>query len=300
MTLHQVRIFHAIAGQGSITKAAKELSVSQPSISKQLRLLEKERGAPLHTRSGQGIKLTDEGQQFWHTVQRILHEVDGLTHSAAVRDFAPQVLTIGATESPSASLVPDVLKTFRQTHPDVGLVLRTGDSRVVEHMLLRSEIEAGIITYPSYSRGIVVETLRSSEVVAVVASGHPLARRVKLNAEELSDLPFIIKCHGRIEALLKQKQLNLRVAMRCESGEAVRAAVQSGSGIGLLYRENVEHGLKDGYLKALQIPWIKEVQVKWYIICRDDTALSANAQAFLNLLRKPGATAPARRSDVDQ
>lgn len=286
MTLHQFKIFHAIAKHLSITKAAKELSVSQPSVSKQLRLLEEERGIKLHTRWAQGIQLTEQGRQFWGTIQRILYETDGLATAVAASDFTPEVLMVGATESPSASLVPDVLKTFRQTHPRVRLVLRTGDSRVVEQMLLRSEVEAGIITYPSYSPGIVVETLCSSEVTAVVASGHPLARKVRLTEDELSNLPFIIKCNGRIEALLKQKQLNLHVVMRCESGEAVRAAVQSGSGIGLLYRENVEHGLRDGYLKSLEIPWINEVQFKWFIIYRNDTRLSPNAQAFLALLRK--------------
>jgi DNA-binding transcriptional LysR family regulator len=123
-------------------------------------------------------------------------------------------------------------------------------------------------------------------VTAVVASRHPLARKSKLTEDELSKLPFIIKCNGRIEALLQQKQLNLHVVMRCESGEAVRAAVQSGSGIGLLYRENVEHGLRDGYLKSLEIPWINEVQFKWFIIYRNDRRLSSHAQAFLALLRK--------------
>ncbi len=286
MTLHQVRIFHAIGEHLSITKAAKELSVSQPSISKQLRILEQERGTKLHERWGQGIKLTAAGQQFWNTTHRIVYEIDGLANSVAASDFTPEVLMVGATESPSASLVPDVLKTFRQTHPRVRLVLRTGDSRVVEQLLLRSEVEAGIITYPSYSTGIVVETLRSSDVAAVVSSKNPLARKVRLTEDELSNLPFIIKCNGRIEALLKQKQLNLHVVMRCESGEAVRAAVQSGSGIGLLYRENVEHGLRDGYLKSLEIPWLNEVQFKWFMIYRNDTRLSRNAQAFLALLRK--------------
>jgi LysR family transcriptional regulator, low CO2-responsive transcriptional regulator len=268
LTLHQVRIFNAIAKHLSITKAARELRVSQPSISKQLRLLEEERGIKLHTRSGQGINLTEEGRKFWDHSQRILYQI------------------VGATESPSASLVPDTLKDLRQHHAQVQFILRTGDSRAVEQMLMRSEVEVGIITYPSHCAGIVVETLCSSDVTAVVPSRHPLAVKSRLSEDELSKAPFIIKSNGRIEALLRQKRLNLRIVMRCESGEAVRGAVEAGLGVGLLYRENVEHGLKDGYLKSLHIPWLKEVRFNWFIVHRSGVPLSANAKAFVALLRK--------------
>lgn len=91
---------------------------------------------------------------------------------------------------------------------------------------------------------------------------------------------------GRTEALLRQKGLNLRIAMRCESGEAVKAAVESGLGIGLLYRDNAEHGLKGGYLKALEIAWLKEIDFKWFIIYRKGEPLSACAQEFIRLLRQ--------------
>jgi DNA-binding transcriptional LysR family regulator len=286
LTLHQVRIFNAIAKHLSITKAARELRVSQPSISKQLRLLEEERGIKLHTRSGQGINLTEEGRKFWDHSQRILYQIDGLPRSVTLNDVNSRVLIVGATESPSASLVPDTLKDLRQHHAQVQFILRTGDSRAVEQMLMRSEVEVGIITYPSHCAGIVVETLCSSDVTAVVPSRHPLAVKSRLSEDELSKAPFIIKSNGRIEALLRQKRLNLRIVMRCESGEAVRGAVEAGLGVGLLYRENVEHGLKDGYLKSLHIPWLKEVRFNWFIVHRSGVPLSANAKAFVALLRK--------------
>ena len=286
LTLHQVRIFNTVAKHLSITKAARDLHVSQPSISKQLRILEDERGIKLHTRAGQGITLTDEGRQFWETTKRILQQIEGLPKSIPSSETHFKTLMLGATPSPSASLVPDALKIFRQSHPQVQVLLRTGDSRAVEQMLMRSEVEAGIITYPSHTPGITTQTLCSSGVAAVVPARHRLARKAKLSEAELGEIPFIVKSNGRIEAFLKQKQLNLRIVMRCESGEAVRGAVECGLGVGLLYRENVAHGLKDGYLKALRIPWLKEVQFQWFLVFRDDLPLSAIARDFAVLLRQ--------------
>jgi DNA-binding transcriptional LysR family regulator len=74
--------------------------------------------------------------------------------------------------------------------------------------------------------------------------------------------------------------------MQCESVEGVKAAVESGLGIGLLYRENVEHGLRHGYLRTLQIPWLDELRFQWCVLYRRGEPLSANAQQFIKILKQ--------------
>src|SRR5688500_3309372 len=111
MTLHQLRVFEIVARSLSITKAARQLRISQPTLSKQLKLLEREYG-PLHQKSGRGIKLTSEGFRFWHSIEPILVQLSELE-----KDFKNDgqknnsiILGIGATPSPSTLLLPRVLK----------------------------------------------------------------------------------------------------------------------------------------------------------------------------------------------
>jgi DNA-binding transcriptional LysR family regulator len=78
MTLHQLKIFEAVAENLNITQVSRKLQVSQPSVSKQLRLLEQEYGLKFYVKSGRGIKLTQEGQLFQVTVKPILEQMEGL------------------------------------------------------------------------------------------------------------------------------------------------------------------------------------------------------------------------------
>jgi DNA-binding transcriptional LysR family regulator len=153
-------------------------------------------------------------------------------------------------------------------------------------MVLRFEAELGIITYPSYHSRLIAESFRAGQIAAVIDAGHRLAKKRRLRPDELSTAPFVLKTGGRTETLLKQKKLNLNVVMKCESGEAVKAAVESGLGIGLIYREYVERELRRGYLKAIELPWLKDIEFKWFIIHRKGEQLSRYAEYFVRLLRQ--------------
>jgi DNA-binding transcriptional LysR family regulator len=295
LTFHQLQIFDAIAKHLNISKAAQEIRISQPSLSKQLRSLEEECGLKFHKQvMGRGIKLTEDGQQFWSVIQPILTQIDELKLRFDQKSRPPACLVVGATQGPSVSFVPDTLKKFQQKCPHVQATLRTGDSQRVEQMLLRSEVEIAVVIYPSYHSQlvtshhprIVVEPLHSVKISAVVSPKHPLAKKKKLDRSEILRAPYILKMGGKIFDLLRQAGVNLQIAMQCESIEGVKAAVISGMGIGLLYRENVEHGLREGYFKTIQLPWLDESHFQWCVLCIRDKPLSANAQQFVKMLKE--------------
>ena len=285
MTLQQLRIFRAVVKTRSITHAARELRISQPSVSKQLRLLENEYGVKFHVRVGQGIELTEEGQRFWTGADPILQQLDGLRATFGGSETSSSPLTIGASQSPSASLLPAALKIFAKIYPNVSFILRTADSRALEQLVLNSAIEIALITAPFDHPEIVVEAVRSQKVTAFVSFKNPLAKKAKLTSNDIFKAPFIVKMGGRIEKLLKQDGRELNIAMRCESTSAVKGAVESGLGIGLLPHDNVEHGLKTGYFKSVRIPYLKKFAVQCFVIYRKGVPLSRIGENFLALLR---------------
>lgn len=285
MTLYQLRIFDAVARHLNITRAAEEIRTSQPSISKQLRLLENEFKVKFHLRTGQGIQLTEKGRIFKQGVGSILHEIDRLKSAITYTNQEIRDFIIGSTQSPSVSLLPAVLAVFRKSHAGLQPVLRTSDSLTVERMVVKGVVQVGLVTNFSGNAQLVSEPLRPERVMAVVSSKHPLAKKGKLNSKELAKAPFVIRTGGRIAKQLERNGLKLNVVMQCESSEVVKSAVQSGVGIGLLYRDIAAPGLKAGFLKSIEIPGVNQIDVSCSIIYRRATPLSSDAQQFLALLR---------------
>jgi DNA-binding transcriptional LysR family regulator len=270
-----------------MTKAAAVLHISQPSISKQLRLLEEEFAVKFHVGSNRGIALTQEGHLFWSAVRPVLQQINEIEETFAKGKNKNQsgFLSIGATQSPSSSLLPEVLKSLRRNHSSVQTVSRTADSRIIEQMLLNSEIDLGLITYPSYNPKIILEPIRREEAVAVVSAKHPIARKRKLTKEELAKVPVLVRSGGKIEEQLQKMGFKLNIVMR-GSFDAIKAGVESALGLGFFLRDAVELGLRQGYLKNIQIPGLKEIDVKCFLIYREDVPLSPCARDFLKLVHR--------------
>src|SRR5215471_16273505 len=119
MTFHQLEIFSAVAEQASITQAARKIKISQPSVTKQLRFLERECGLKFYVKSGRGIKITEEGRLLQSAAKPILKQMAELKSSFLNRtaESRAATLTVGSTPSPGAFYLPGVLKSFVKLHP---------------------------------------------------------------------------------------------------------------------------------------------------------------------------------------
>jgi DNA-binding transcriptional LysR family regulator len=288
MTLHQLKIFDAVAEHLNITQASRKVRVSQPSVTKQLRLLERECGSKFYVKSGRGIRLTEEGRLFQVAVKPIVEQAEELKRTFVNRtaEARAQTLVVGSTPSPAAFFLPALLKSFVQLHRAVHPTLRTGYPHAIEEMVLNGEVEIALnTTLPTHPQ-IVGEPIHSEDIVAVVATKHPLATKRKLNEAELRQVPFVMTTRGRIAQETKKMGLKLNIVIWCESIELKKAAVQAGLGVGLFYRGSAESGLREGYFKVLEIPQLKEINITYYVIYRKEIRLSANARDFLTFSRQ--------------
>ena len=288
MTLHQLKIFEAVAEHLNITKASEKVRISQPSVTKQLRRLEQEYGLKFYVKSGRGIKLTQEGQLFQVTVKPILEQVEGLkrTFENRVADGRAKSLIVGSSPSPAAFFLSAVLKSFVELHPTVHPTLRTGYPHAIKEMILNAEVDIALtITLPDHPQ-IIAEPIHSEEIVAVVSSRHPLAKKGRLNEAELAQAPFVIMKGGRIAEEIEKIGLKLNVVMWCDSVEPIKEYVQAGLGVGLFYRGSAEAGLREGYFKVIEIPRLKDIRVTYFVIYRKGIPLSTNGQDLLTLLRQ--------------
>jgi DNA-binding transcriptional LysR family regulator len=288
MTIRQLKIFAAVARHLSITKAANEMEIRQPSVSRQLKLLEDELQVPLHIRKDQGIKLTDEGLLFLEVTTPILQElanVKNLFGNAGGQRKAA-VLRLASTPSPSTSLLPHALADLRKVHPHIHPILRIADTPEIEHMVLGREIEIGVTNRSSSNPQLTSESLCSEKVVAIISKSNPLAKKRHLTLDELSHVPVIVRDKGTIYKQLEEMGVKLNIAMRCEPIEALKAAVSSGLGMGFFHRNIVDKEIRRGYFKIVNIPHLKKVQITWFVQYLSNSPLSPEANDLRVILHR--------------
>jgi DNA-binding transcriptional LysR family regulator len=285
MTLHQLKIFAAVARHSSLTKAAKELSMSQPAVSHQLKLLEEEFDKSLYFSSNLGVQLTPEGQAFLDKTLPILAQAEDVEQSFRPASKGPKSdrLVVGANHTLSVTLLPESLMAFKQTHPWITCHLETSDSRTMERRVLNGEVAIAVITHPSYSHQVALEPFRQHEMTAFVPPvGSTVARSVTL--EDLAKLPLVVRSGGNTVQELQRRGYKLSIAAQCEASEAVKAAVKGGLGVGLLNRDSIERDLMNGDLREIRVPGLEEIKVQSFIIYDKRRPLSAIAQDFRQLL----------------
>ena len=288
MTFHQLEIFGAVAEQASITEAARKIKISQPSVSKQLRFLERECGIKLYVKSGRGIKITEEGRMLHNAAKPILKQMEELRSSFLTRvsDARDVALRVGSTPSPGAFFLPGVLKSFVKLHPKIHPTLRTGYPDALKAMVLDGEVDVAVTTIAPSHPEIIEEAIASEGIVAIVSAKHPLATKKSLTESEVGTVPFIMTTDGRIADEIKKIGLRLNVVMWCESVDLKKAAVEAGLGVGLFYRGSAEAGLRQGYFKALEIPKLENIKITCYVIYQRGAHVSPNLNSFLSLLRR--------------
>ncbi len=299
MTLDHLRVFATVAKHQNVTRASKELRISQPAVTKHLRLLEETYNAKFYTRGGAGLELTQIGRDFFRAVRQFLKHHERLQETVrdAVARSKTTPLTVGGSYSPSVSLLPSLVADFKTSHPNVEVKLHTGSKLAIERMVVNSEIDIAVVTGTPSSRALAIETFRREPLVVCVLKTHPLARKRHLSFQDIECVPLAIrKAAGKAGTAeqflqsLKRNGLKPNVAMRCDSPEAVKAFVRTKMGIGILFQETVEPELKSGEFKMLNF-LEHNLEGQIFLIYAKNRSLSVAAEEFLKFLRQRQSTA---------
>ena len=304
MTLHQLKILAAVARHGSITRAAKELRISQPSVFKQVKTLEESCEVKLYRKKGKGVELTLEGQEFETSAREILKRFEILQQQFRIQNPQRETLSIGASHAPSVSSLPALLATFRKNHANVHVSLQTRSSSAIELLVLNSQIEVGIITHPSGCTDFNRERYRKEKVVVFVSSRHRLATKRVWTIDEVAGEPLILhksvngKTGDATLKLMKRIQETGRkpiVSMECNSADAVKSAVLSGAGVGVLMEAHLHAEIRRGELQVIRIKQLETLDNQSFIIYPRKQDLSPVARDFLGLLKSSLSPLPENR-----
>jgi DNA-binding transcriptional LysR family regulator len=192
-----LRCFLAVAERRHFTRAARELGLAQPSVSAQVRRLESELGSELFHRMKGNVTLTPAGEALLPFARRILTDVDAA--SSELRESGAQVrgrLSIGATPSLAATLVPPVLARFHSAYPAVDLVLREAGSGDLVTALEEGALDVALVILPVRHDVLETQPLLREELVLALARTHPLAKRRTISVADLRDVPLVMFREG--------------------------------------------------------------------------------------------------------
>lgn len=243
MQLHQLQYFAAVADLRHFTRAAESVHVAQPSLSQQIRALERELGAELFHRARGHITLTDAGEVLLPLARRIL--ADAETARREVQEVAQLQrgrVRLGAPPSLCASLVPDVLKDFHRRYPGVDLVVHEDGSQDLVRVLAAGELDLALIItpLPVQAPALATEELLREELVAVSSPADPApVRRKQLRIEDLRGRPMVMFRRGydlREHTLAACRAAGFEPSFSVEGGEmdAVLGFVRAGLGLAVV------------------------------------------------------------------
>lgn len=191
--LRRLRYFHKVAETLNFRRAAAELNITQPALSRAIALLEQDIGVTLFDRSTAKVALTRAGRTFVVECDRVLntlaHAVEE-TQRVARGDIGS--LAIGYTDTAIAGVIPDIIETFRQVVPGVTILLRQMPTCAQINMLRGGQLDVGLMTGPSDDAAFSTVPVQRDRLVALVPKVHKLANQASLRLRDLAPESFVL------------------------------------------------------------------------------------------------------------
>ncbi len=234
MELRHLRYFLAVAAHCHFRNAADELLVSQPTLSQQIKDLERELGAALFERVGRGVRLTQAGEAFRDYARRALAVLEeGQAVLNEFDDLLRGCLTVGVVQTVSTYLIPKVVARFASAHPQINLKVEELSATEVENGVLTGSLDVGISFAPTTHREFDVEKLFEEQLVLALHPDHPLSSRKRIRVSNLSTESFCLLdrsfCTRRlIEECFRDGQARLSIAVEMNSVAGIKATVEAG------------------------------------------------------------------------
>lgn len=188
----RLQVFHTVAKRQNFTKAANELNITQPAVSKHIKEIEQQLNTKLFDRNGTKIKLTISGvtllkytEKIFNIYRELLFEVNQLNQQHG------GVFRIGASTTISQYVLPSLLAAFHAQYKDVQVQLTIHNTEVIEQLLLDHSIDLGMIEGQSKSNSFHYTPFIKDEIVLVASANHPLAQKSSLKLDELKKIPLL-------------------------------------------------------------------------------------------------------------
>jgi DNA-binding transcriptional LysR family regulator len=312
-TLRQLQVFGAVARHLSFSRAARELHLTQPAVSMQVKQLESQAGLPLFEQVGRRLFLTEAGHALLRQTEVIQRQIEETSQTLAALKGVNQGTLDITLISTAKYFAPRYLARFCAPYPGVKLKLTVCNRAALLQKLMDNETDLAIMGHPPEGLDIVAESFARNPHAIIAPPAHPLARTHRIPWRRLAAENFLIREPGSgtrrlMERVFRDHGMSVNATMEISSDETIKQAAMAGMGLAFLSLNTVELERQTGHLVVLDVVGMP-VMRNWFIVHRKDKRLPPVASAFREFLlsqadggaSRPGAPVmqPGSRAVVD-
>jgi LysR family transcriptional regulator, transcriptional activator of the cysJI operon len=289
VNIHHLETFVKIIALKSFTKAAEELNLTQPTVSKQIAELELFFSAKLIDRAKRTVGLTGAGEILYKYAKDFLSlKKEVIDAIAAFQGLKTGNLRIGASSVPGVYVLPSILKTYKERFPDIEVSLYVSDSREVINRLEEGTIDIGFVGSKEEAKNVFYTTFLEDNIIFVAPLDYPDS----IDIQELSSYPIVIREAGSgtrkcFESTMKRKNMKpseLKVVGELGDTEAIKAAVRTGMAFAYISNRAIADELASNVFKALHVKGFPGVKRRFFIINKRGRSLSPQSEALVKII----------------
>jgi DNA-binding transcriptional LysR family regulator len=287
--------FCRVADLKSFSRAADDLFLTQPTVSGHILSLEKSLSLRLFDRTGREVCLTKAGELFLRYASKILTARKDLLNGLS--EFSQGIkgeLSLGASTIPGEYLLPKLMGAFKKAHPHVTLSLKIADTQEIVKYVLHGNVEFGVTGAKVNHLSLHYEKYEEDEIIVVAPSDHSLARKKRVDLEDLLKEPWVIREEGSgtqmaVEKALSRKGKTLRafnVAAEMGSTSSLKEGVKARLGLAFISARAAEEELNQGLLSRIAVEGMESIYRQIYIVSHRGRTLSPMGMEFLRFLKR--------------
>jgi DNA-binding transcriptional LysR family regulator len=289
MNLNQLKLFYLAVKRKSLSSAARELNITQPAVTKGIQRIQEHYEVKLVHRMGKDIVLTEAGKAVYQLAEKIF-EMEKMAEECLLKHQQKEMnqVCLHASESFGAYYLPVIISRFNKTCPHVKVTVDIVPNKQVIDDTLNFRNDFGCISVPINNKKLVTQEILEDQPVIIVPPGHPFVNKATVAPHDLEGQVMIMHEEGSVfqEFIHKFKQqYNIAFSMpiTLSNNEAIKRAVEGGTGIALISKHAVHEEIKNHQLIALPLT-DKPIVRKFYMISHKDKFLSGPVQTLMEMI----------------
>jgi LysR family transcriptional regulator, low CO2-responsive transcriptional regulator len=287
-TLHQLKVFETTARNGSFTRAAEELFITQPTVSSQIKQLTKVVGLPLFEQIGKRLYLTEAGHELFLTCQDIFKRLDNLEMKIADLKGTKQGKLRISVVTTAKYFIPKILGSFSHLYEGIEICLQVNNHDQIQKRMVDNEDDLYVLSHLPEEIELTSQPFLENPLVVLAHKDHPLANQSQIPITALNNLPFIMREPGSgtrkaTQDLFAQKNVSVQVRLELGSNEAIKQAIAGGLGLSVLSKHTLNSEGINSEVVILDVQQFP-IHCRWYVAYLSGKQLSVVAQTFLEYL----------------
>jgi DNA-binding transcriptional LysR family regulator len=294
ITMQQMEALIALVEEGSFSRAAQKMLLTQPALTKNIKNIEETLGTKIVRRSTGGISINASGKILYDYARRIVKlRNEAREKIGKLADNSGGDIYIGASTIPATYILPRALSLFRKKHPDIRVHIQTADSEETLNMVLGNQIQIGFIGKKPLNNRIMEMRLWKDRLALVVGGNHPWRKKKVITLQEFLAEPFVIREKGSatrdvLESCFKNSQSvsisQLNICSEMGSSEAIKEAVIAGLGVSVISVHAITRELSQKLLAEVPFPGCN-IERNLYLIYQRKLELTALHKLFIDFLK---------------